>query len=294
MNQSLTHMVDAALTIEKLRVALEVRQNHLAKQNRRDPETDELLERVEDLEGFVDGRVAHLIETHPAYPWFSRVKGVGSENIAKVVGPVDIEKAKTISALWKFAGFSVEDGSAPRRIKGGGKLSYNSQLRSMCWRLASSLKRAKGKFYEYYIQEKGKYSERFLSQGLKILATPKGKWGCLNCGQSWERKRNITPCCANPAIDKILRQEPHGVIWVGHLDAMAVRKMIKMFLACLWLVWREAEGLPITTPYAIEKLGHTKLISPWEMVDKEPKIERNPRMKSEPLLKRNPGSMSEP
>ena len=265
---TLTMMVDAALAIEKLRVASEVRQSHLVRQNKQDPETDELHQRLSDLEGYIDGRVADLIKSHPAYPWFSRVKGVGGENIGKVIAPIDIERAKTISALWKFTGFSVENGTAPRRVKGGGKLAYNSQLRSMCWRLASSLKRVKGSFYDYYTKEKEKYSERFLSQGYKILATPSGRWACSNCGASWGKQQDISPCCESPIIEKKLRQEPPGVIWVGHLDAMAVRKMIKLFLACLWLVWREAEGLPGTKPYAIDRLGHSKVISPWEMVDR--------------------------
>ncbi len=266
--KSLTHMVDTAVAVEKLRVASEVRQSHLARQNKGDPETDELHRRLKDLEEFVDGRVADLIKGHPAYPWFSRVKGVGDENIGKVIAPIDIERATTISALWKFAGLAVEDGSAPRRVKGGGKLSYNSQLRSMCWRLASSLKRAKGCFYDYYIKEKEKYQERFLSRGYKILATPSGRWACANCGASWARQRDITPCCDSPQIEKRLREEPQEVIWLGHLDAMAVRKAIKLFLACLWLVWREAEGLPITKPYAIDKLGHNSYIVPWEMIDR--------------------------
>ncbi|GAJ11119.1 unnamed protein product, partial [marine sediment metagenome] len=119
-----------------------------------------------------------------------------------------------------------------------------------------------------YIKEKDKYSERFLGQGYKILPTPQGKWCCLNCGASWARQWDITPCCDSPQIEKKLRQEPPGVIWVGHMDAMAVRKMIKLFLACLWLVWREAEGLTTRSPYAIEKQGHSTLISPWEMIDK--------------------------
>jgi len=266
--KSLTHMVNAAVAVEKLRVASEVRQSHFALKGKQDPETDELHRHLKDLEEFVDGRVADLIQGHPAYPWFSRVKGVGNENIGKVVAPIDIERATTISALWKFTGYSVEDGSAPRRVRGGGKLAYNSQLRSMCWRLASSLKRAKGCFYVYYIREKEKYQERFLSQGYKILATPSGRWACSNCGASWAKQRDIGPCCDSPQIEKKLRQEPAGVIWMGHLDAMAVRKMIKLFLACLWLVWREAEGLPGTKPYAIDRLGHSKVISPWEMVDK--------------------------
>ncbi|GAJ05750.1 unnamed protein product, partial [marine sediment metagenome] len=58
-------MVDAALAVEKLRVASEVRQSHLARQGNQDPETDELHRRLKDLEEFVDGRVADLIQTHP-------------------------------------------------------------------------------------------------------------------------------------------------------------------------------------------------------------------------------------
>lgn len=266
--KSLTTMVDAALAIEKLRVASEVRQTHLSLKGKQDPETDELHRRLSDLEDYVDGRVAVLIQEHPAYPWFSRVKGIGKENIGKVVGLIDITKAPTISSLWKFAGQApTEDGKTMKRVKGE-KLEYNSQLKSMCYRLATSLKRATGKFYEYYIKEKEKYTERFLSQGYKILPTPQGKWACLNCGASWGRKKDITPCCDNPRIEKKVREEPPGVIWLGHLDMMAMRKAIKLFLGHLWVVWREAEGLPVTKPYAIDQLGHDSYIDPWEMTDR--------------------------
>jgi hypothetical protein len=264
---TLSMLVDATLAIEKVRVRTQVRQSHLRRQHRRDRETDELLSRIRTLEDYVDGRIADILKSHPAYHWFSRVKGVGKENIAKVVGMIDIQKGDTISSLWKFAGFSVEDGKAPKRTKGE-KLSYNSQLRSMCWRLGGSLKKAKGKFYQYYIQEKDKYTERFRRDGYKILPTPQGKWVCSNCGESWTKKRDIVPCCEYPSVEKKLREEPPGVIWLGHLDAMALRKMIKLFLACLWLIWREAEGLPLTRPYAIDQLGHNSFIDPWEMTDK--------------------------
>ena len=87
-------------------------------------------------------------------------------------------------------------------------------------------------------------------------------------GASWTKQRDITPCCNNPLIETKLRQELPGVIWVGHLDTMAVRKMIKLFLACLWLVWREAEGSPLTKPYALDRFGHDSFIDPWEMLDR--------------------------
>ncbi len=260
-------MVNAALAIEKLRVASEVRQTHLANQGKQDPETDELHQRLKDLEDYVDGRVAELLKEHLAYPWFSLVKGVGGENIGKVVGLIDITRAPTISSLWKFAGFAPENGKAMRRVKGE-KLRYNSKLRSMCWRLANSLKRATGVFYDYYIEEKKKYTMRFEREGTKVLPTPAGKWYCTSCGVSWTKKGDILECCGNQKIEKKVKEEPPGVIWLGHLDMMAIRKMIKLFLACLWLVWREKEGLPVREPYAIEKQGHTRMISPWEMVDR--------------------------
>ena len=265
---SLSAMVDATIAIEKIRVGVEVRRTHLGKQGKTDPETNDLCNRMIELEDYVNGRIALFVEDHPAYHWFSLIRGVGKENIAKVIGLVDINKAPTISSLWMFAGVAVEDGKAMKRVKGEA-LRYNSQLRSMCWRLGTSLRRATGKFYEYYIKEKEKYVGRFERQDIKVLPTPKGKWVCLNCGASWPNKRDITPCCGDPKIGKKVREEPPGVIWLGHLDAMALRKMIKLFLSCLWLVWREAEGLPIREPYTFEKQGHTSVISPWEMVDRE-------------------------
>jgi hypothetical protein len=250
----LSSLVDTALEIEKLRVASQVRISHLAKRGRQDSDTEELHKRLVDLEKYVDGRVAAHLKLHPAYPWFSHVKGVGRENIGKVIGPVrvapetdddgnELPYADTISALWKFAGLSVEDGKAPKR-KVGEKLSYNSRLRSMCWRLGSSLLRAKGKFYEYYLSQKEQYEQRYLNNGV-----------------------NIVPATSLPKKDG-KKTEGDGYISEGHVHNQALRKTIKLFLACLWLEWREGLGLPVTKPYAIDHLMHVSFIDPAKMKDK--------------------------
>lgn len=307
----LATLVDAQLAVEKRRVATQVRQKHLALDERQDPDTDWLLGELEGLEERITARVANIITGHPAYPWFSRVKGVGKENIAKVVGQIDVAKAPTISSLWKFAGMHVvqvevspeqqfeeiqksadalqakleqlrekyakrpekegEDvtaltssaigdlteslsgqlnnlepvvrGYAPRRHSGQ-KLEYNSQLRVMCFRLATSLLRAQGCFAEYYDGEKAKLVTRYGNQGILIV-----------------------PTLELPKVNgKVV--EVAGTIASNHVHMQAQRKMIKLFLGCLWLVWREAEGLPTRPPYAIEQLGHTHLISPWAMTDR--------------------------
>lgn len=48
----------------------------------------------------------------------------------------------------------------------------------------------------------------------------------------------------------------------GHIDNMAMRKTVKLFMAHLWIVWRQLEGLPTRSPYPVEKLGH-KYIPPF-------------------------------
>ena len=53
----------------------------------------------------------------------------------------------------------------------------------------------------------------------------------------------------------------------GHIHAMARAKMVKLFLAHLWVICREVEGLPTRSPYVEEYLGHTHIISPWDMVE---------------------------
>ena len=240
-------LVDVQLSVEKLRVALQVRSAHLNKQNRADTETDDLLDVVREVEDYVDRRVAKLLTGHPAYPWFSRIKGIGKENIGKVVGMIDIEKAPHVSSLWKYAGMHVtENGTAPKR-EAGKKLEYNSQLRSMCWRLGGSLIKAKGKFYLYYLQEKDKYTKRYENEG-----------------------RQVVPAEKLPKV-KGKKTESSEYISEGHIHNMAMRKMIKMFLSMLWVSWREAEGLEVSTPYPIEYLGHTHVRTPDEWVEKPAK-----------------------
>jgi len=243
INDSMSILVDATLAIEKLRVQSQVRQSHLALGGRIDPETDELHRRIKELEEYVDGRIADLLKSHPAYLWFSRVKGIGRENVAKIVGLVDIRKAPTISALWKFAGYAPVDGHAMKRTRGE-KLAYCAQLRTMCWRVGKSLMMAQGCFYDYYVSQKERYEGKFTNEG-----------------------RTIMPAANLPKVDG-KKVETEEAISEGHVHQMAMRKMVKLFLACLWLVWREAEGLPVTKPYAIDKLGHDSFIDPWSMTDR--------------------------
>jgi hypothetical protein len=51
-----------------------------------------------------------------------------------------------------------------------------------------------------------------------------------------------------------------------HIERRARRKLGKVFLSCLWIAWRELEGLPVTKPYASKLDGHTHMIQPWDWI----------------------------
>ncbi len=330
---TLPFVVDSLLAVEKTRVRTQVRDSHLKLRDVVDPRTVQILERLNDTEEFIRDIVADELHGHPAYFWFSRIKGIGDENIAKVVGMMDVRKAPHISSFWRYAGMHVinievspEDqqkeitdsidglqkkldelrkkaakkaktveaeeadeaaeimtpavvgdlinsistklgeeltpitrGYAPRRSMykaDGKKLDYNSELRVMCFRLAGSLIKARGKYAEYYDDVKNQLAQKYRNQGVRII-----------------------PTLELPKLNgKIF--EPVGTIAAGHVHMQAIRKMIKLFLSHLWLVWRKAEGLPISQPYAHDKLGHTHIIDPWDMVEK-PERKRRQRTSTE-------------
>jgi hypothetical protein len=75
------------------------------------------------------------------------------------------------------------------------------------------------------------------------------------------------------------RDERKGGLSKGtaHINAMARRKTIKIFLSHLWQEWRRLEGLPTPDPYAIAMLGHGNKVEPFvtlEDVGLTPKSQR--------------------
>lgn len=317
-------LVNSKLAVEKTTTRTLVRQSHLALRNVNDPHTNQVLELLQATEETIDGWVTEELRKHPAYPWFSRIKGIGNENIAKVVGLISIERAPRISSLWRHAGMHVikvtvtpeqqmeeaqrsldglqkklaelrkkfgknpekeaeqvqvlrsgaintlaqslearvsnlvseERGYAPTRAMYKAletKLDYDSDLRVMCFRLAGSLIKAQGLYAQFYDRAKAGIIAKLQSKGVLIV-----------------------PALELPTNGNGKIFEPVGTIAAGHVHMRAQRKMTKLFLSHLWLVWRQAVNLPITQPYAHGILNHAPagIIDPWDMVEKPKKTPR--------------------
>lgn len=243
---SLGFVTNTLLKVEKLRVSAQVRNSHLIRNGVEDRFTVQVLKELDEFEGRITDLLQDHMKIHPAYPWFSQIKGIGLENIGKVVGLINIEKAPTISSLWKFAGYAVEInqesgiGTAMKLHKGE-KAEFNKTLKVMCWRLGGSLMRAQGSFYDFYLQAKEKEEAKAARNGKSIVSAVK-------------------------------RAELPTEIFAAHIHNRALRKMIKMFLAMLWMAWREAEGLPVTQPYSQDILNHAHIFAPADFIDKPKKL----------------------
>lgn len=290
----LSLLVDAALCGEKVRVGAQVRLRHLENRGTTCPFTEELIERARRFEGWIDDTVADIIKAHPTYPWWSHIKGAGLENMAKVIGKIEafgkwydlgdpqippyvnrqpvlrddklqvwvegIERLTMPSKLRKYSGFYPE-----AKRQRGRRHTYNVELKSMCYRLLISFMMSRNRYYGFYTEYHEAVMEKKETEGYKIIPTPEGKW-CSECLE--EKRAKKARFCPDCGFELMKKEEAPGVLFLGHIDAMAKRRTMQLFLDHLWAVWRQALGLPVTQPYPIEILGHHNFIDPWEMVDK--------------------------
>lgn len=235
----------------------------------------------------IESKVKHF----PIHVWLVERKGIQHDMAAQMIGMIqDISKFENVSSLWSYCGYGVieicdkcgrkyiepEDrpewiahvasrlkeqfdkkkgkkGKPPdfiqkatdmlcshdnpettsvaqRKVKGT-LLDFNPKLKSLIWRYSSQfvMQGKKDVYRPLYEQFKAAYAER---EDLKAEIGEK---------EGGETKHGITK-------------------GTGHIDNMAKRKMIKIFLSHLWAVWRELEGLPVTKPWIIDLGGHSKYI----------------------------------
>lgn len=299
---SLAFLADQGFVFEKARVAAEVRLAHLKRQGRVDPITAELGKRAKEIEEFVNNKLIELVRDHSTYLWWSRITGAYPKIVGKIIGliesfgkfypvgdpmipphllkagfytrqPVEdedgnkwiwvngIERFPTRAKICRYAG--VLPGM--KRTEGE-RIPFNSDLRRMLFRFMYFGCILTGNHYKkFYDQYKARKTESLLASGVKILPTPNGRF-CETCCVERKVPRTTWFC---PECNTRLtgKKEPNGVLWLGHVDNICKRKVMVLFLQHLWEVWREGEGLPTRSPYAMEKLGHTTFISPWEMCD---------------------------
>lgn len=142
----------------------------------------------------------------------------------------------TVSKYWAWWGLDVRDGHAPKRVKGE-NIDWNPKMRTLSWKIAKQFVIQGERYRMIYDAEKLRLTAERIGEG--------GEQYCPHLAECQARlKKRVKPACK------------------GHIDAMAKRKAVKLFLSHLYVKWRELEGLPVRPPYVIEKMGHTTIQEP--------------------------------
>lgn len=159
------------------------------------------------------------------------VKGLGPISVTALAVYVDLAKAATPSALWKYVGLHCASHERYTKGKAGGG---NKTLRTVLYTTACvMIKLGEGPYRDVYDRTK----ER-LANSEKIVKSRNTEGKLIET--AW---KDTKPC---------------------HRHGAALRAIIKHLLADYWLVGRTLAGLPTPHLYAEAQLGHTHIVNPRE------------------------------
>lgn len=184
------------------------------------------------------------VKSKPIGQWLLSQVGIGPVIAAGLMANIDIHKVQTAGQIWAFAGLDPT-----KEWKKGELRPWNARLKVVCWKAGDSFVKVSnkenavyGKVYKekkaYYIKknEEGGFAER----AAEILNTKK-------IGKDTDAYKAYS----------------EGKLPAAHIDSMAKRFAVKIFLSHLFTVWYEMENKkPAPKPFAEAILGHAHIIPP--------------------------------
>lgn len=233
-----------------------------------------------------------------------QVYGIGPVLSAGIVANFDIRKAATPGAFWRFAGLdptqhwvkkeNVEkwieenkkdcspqdmvykaaaffgrnaeslmrfastdkDGNVRKKMTYANVVTaisrrpYNASLKTLSWKIS-------GSFVKFSSRSECFYGHLYRQQKQYLVdKDAKGEFKELAANVLLKKK------FTNKEIEAIYKG---GNLPKGHIDGMAKRWTVKMFIANVHELWRVLEGLPVAPPYPIAHLGHAHYICQPEL-----------------------------
>lgn len=182
-----------------------------------------------DAENGLGKAVAAEVYAHPMWSaFFEGVKGCGPLMAGICLAYLDPYKARHASSFWRYCGLDVVYDEKSGTMRGNGR--WHTEVR------------------EYQAKD-GTKQEKTPSPITRLLR-PR----LLRCWLAPSSRPVITTTLASigtfATVGLLLGDSPA----VQHRRAS--RYCAKMFLRDMWVVWRELEGLPVSEPYEVAKLGH--------------------------------------
>lgn len=159
----------------------------------------------------------------------SEIRGIGPAMAGVLISEIDIRKCDYVCDLWKYSGFDVA-------ADGKGRSRREEHL-----------------IDRDYVAADGSTKTR-----KSITFNPFLKTKLRNIGDSFLKTNNVKYRAIYDGYKNRLNNHPaHKDKTDLHKHNMSMRYMLKQFLADLYEMWRDHEGLPRAVPYAEAKLGIT-------------------------------------
>lgn len=209
-----------------------------------------LKDHLREAESFIYSIMDTWSKNDPSCHWSRSVYGIGPVLSSALSAYLDVNIAKTASAVWRYCGLD------PTLVWAKGqKRPYNAEMKTICWRIGDSFVKFSGNDKCFY----GKiYRTR---KELEEHRNNTGMYQELAFRELESRGARMTP-----------EQRAHytaGHLPPGRIDLRARRTAVKMFLAH----WFETEyprvhGRPPPRPWIIEHGGHdpSSYVSPQDAV----------------------------
>lgn len=220
---------DTYVETQKLRIAVENRARALGTTSTSSPDPlTGLAEQLRVTERALVEEMRRALAGHPVAPWLAAVRGVGPTLATKLLGRVgDIRRFETVSKLWRFAGYAVFPAPCGHCVRAARPDVRCPRCRGRGW-IGRREWRTRGIPASYDVRLK----TTLYQIGVSLL----------RCHSPY---RTIYDR-ARAGYDAREAALPTRERWsAAHCHQASLRRMIKAFLAQLFVAWREAEGLPL-------------------------------------------------
>ena len=186
------------------------------------------------LEESVKRTLGAYSANHPVGKRMRAVVGVGPVIAAGLLAHIDITRAPTAGAIWRYAGLDPTS-----EWKKGEKRPHNASLKTLCWKLGESFVKVcnhKDAVYGKLYQER-KEAELVKNEAGAFADQAAAKLEKFKIGKTTDAYKAYSIGKLPPA----------------HIHARAKRVAVKMFLSHLHQVWYEVEfGETAPVPYVFE------------------------------------------
>jgi len=178
-----------------------------------------------------------------------KVYGIGPVIAAGLVAHIDIKKAKTAGAIWRYAGLDPTS-----KWEKGQKRPWNASLKTLCWKVGQSFMKFSGNEKCFYGKLYKAHKEQLVKKNLE--------GGFKDWAETTLNSKNFKN-------KEVIAKYNSGTLPDGHVDAMARRWVVKLFLSNLHELWCKVDGIDCPKPYVMEHLGHVHHIIQPDLLDIE-------------------------